>query len=455
MAEVVGLVASSFTLLEIAEKVTSGLFRLKRLWDEVKDVPETIGDILARLDVLLPVVVEIEKDFRDGSISAGNSAQNLSLSYSQNAINELTFVIDDLSRNIESAKRFRRNSARVKVVLKKETLSKYEKKLEWAIQLLLLAQQLHTIEPGIESPFDKPQTHQDQGTACGYPPRHRARIQLPRWITNKAWEISVAPGLCMNLRAYSVVPDTSPIFEYARQGHLDKMLALYSQGDASPFDMNEFGWSLFHVAGVAGQVSVMKYLMRLDVHSSDPHWPLWGIVACDSWEAADNYTTDTEEYFNFLIENGVFDEENYPKLRKWLEDLFIVGVDLDEYGKAEKNVLDDISPYERRLDPHSGSQSWRTLVLKDSIEYYKMLDLRVQTFTYGTTPKDWTFVWDYPTVEFAAEFWELIENPPLQIPGSWVDDTDSELWYEWMGTDDFHFRIGKRHAYGRIRGCEN
>ncbi|KAK7417611.1 hypothetical protein QQX98_004432 [Neonectria punicea] len=122
MAEVVGLVASSFTLLEVADKVTSGLFRLKRLWIEVKDVPETIGDILARLDVLLPVVVEIDKDFRKGSGLSGNSAATLSLSYCQNAINELTFVIDDLSRNIESARGFRRNAARLKVVLKKETV---------------------------------------------------------------------------------------------------------------------------------------------------------------------------------------------------------------------------------------------------------------------------------------------------------------------------------------------
>ncbi|KAK7417787.1 hypothetical protein QQZ08_011483 [Neonectria magnoliae] len=81
MAEVVGLVASSFTLLEVADKVTSGLFRLKRLWSEVKDVPEMIGDILARLDVLLPVVVEIDKDFRTGSGLSGNSAATLSLSY--------------------------------------------------------------------------------------------------------------------------------------------------------------------------------------------------------------------------------------------------------------------------------------------------------------------------------------------------------------------------------------
>lgn len=148
MAEVVGLVglvASSLTLLEVADKVTSGLFRLKRLWNEVKDVPEAIGDILTRLNVLIPVVVEIDEDIKEGSALSGNSAATLSLSYCQNAIDELTFVIDDLSHNIESVRGFRRNAARLKVVLKNETVSKYEKKLEWAIQLLLLAQQLHTM----------------------------------------------------------------------------------------------------------------------------------------------------------------------------------------------------------------------------------------------------------------------------------------------------------------------
>ncbi|KAF7552931.1 hypothetical protein G7Z17_g4000 [Cylindrodendrum hubeiense] len=145
MAELVGLVASSFTLLEVADKFTNGIFQLKRLWGQVKDVPETIREILARLDVLLPIVIEIEKDFGKGAAISGSSAAVLSLSYCQNAINELTSIIDDLSHNVESVERFKRNVARVKVVLKKDTLAKYERKLEWAIQLLLLAQQLHTM----------------------------------------------------------------------------------------------------------------------------------------------------------------------------------------------------------------------------------------------------------------------------------------------------------------------
>lgn len=149
MAEVVGLVASSLTLLEVADRVTRSLFQLKRLWDEVKDVPETIREILTRLDVLLPVVIEIDKDLQREPTMSGNSAAVLSLSYCQNAINELTSVIDDLSHNIESVRGFRRNAARVKVVLKKDALSKYERKLEWAIQLLLLAQQLHTMYAGL------------------------------------------------------------------------------------------------------------------------------------------------------------------------------------------------------------------------------------------------------------------------------------------------------------------
>lgn len=45
-------------------------------------------------------------------------------------------------------------------------------------------------------------------------------------------------------------------------------------------------------------------------------------------------------------------------------------------------------------------------------------------FKYGPEPEDWDIYWDEPTDMFAGEFWELIENPPPQIPGAWEEAFD-------------------------------
>ncbi|KAH6999568.1 hypothetical protein EDB80DRAFT_724903 [Ilyonectria destructans] len=661
MAEVVGLVASSLTLLEVADKVTRGLFQLKRLWDEVKDVPETIREILTRLDVLLPVVIEIDKDLQRGAAISGNSAAVLSLSYCQNAINELTSVIDDLSRNIESVKGFRRNAARVKVVLKKDALSKYERKLEWSIQLLLLAQQLHTIailrlqpeaivqclvsselsirpepdsgrhqdlSPSLEQivkdkpsqqisaafhlrnwtelPWRRPSvfgsfvyaSHPSEPDALLNPLNYCARLQLPRWITNKAWDIMVAPGPNISLRAYSVVPDDSPVFECVRTGDVDKMLDLFRQGAASPLDVDQDGWGLFQAACLHGKFSVMKILRQLDMRCLEmsPRYSwMAGYMHCIFGD-----DSVTEAFYHFLLENGVFHEENYDSdeewglhlsnsrilcatrpnalclvlphispdhrtlsacerlrsvniyrshpnslrlflrpdgsiiandirelqqqgislavlvallstaqtrrqtlptndwrrfrrdiiavteslsfqqgplgsilkyypelshqpigtafsaiivgtllslynwdgyeakndwmyqlntaLRNWLEDLSIAGVDLIEYGRIEMAILSSLNTSEKSFITLCGfvvqiSGNWFRTKRWD---YYQIGHFKLESFTYGPKPTDWSYVWDYPTENFSGEFWEMIDNMSLKVPGSWVEDSDSD-----------------------------
>ncbi|KAJ4148267.1 hypothetical protein LMH87_002746 [Akanthomyces muscarius] len=42
-------------------------------------------------------------------------------------------------------------------------------------------------------------------------------------------------------------------------------------------------------------------------------------------------------------------------------------------------------------------------------------------FSYGPEPKDWKFTWELQWEEMVGQFWELIDNPPLKLPGAWVD----------------------------------
>ncbi|KAF9878468.1 hypothetical protein CkaCkLH20_03960 [Colletotrichum karsti] len=38
--------------------------------------------------------------------------------------------------------------------------------------------------------------------------------------------------------------------------------------------------------------------------------------------------------------------------------------------------------------------------------------------------QDWKLIWDPATEEFARDFWQLVENPKLHVPGEWLSDSD-------------------------------
>jgi hypothetical protein len=96
-------------------------------------------------------------------------------------------------------------------------------------------------------------------------------------------------------------------------------------------------------------------------------------------------------------------------LKIWLMDLKSVGVDLEEFGRAEKDLYD------------SGA------IGKD---YHVSLRVggnhRLINFTYGTSPHDWHLWISENSDLFAGEFWDMVkceeEVMPGAMPRAWLDD---------------------------------
>jgi hypothetical protein len=151
MAEVLGVVASGIAVTQAAQSLGVIVLSLSRLWREVRDVPETIRQVLEDIEITGHLVGVIEAEFEEAlSTSAVPSTpltklQCLIIQRCRQAHKDLGDLVEDLRADIASSRKRKRLSARVQVVLKKDTLEAYERRLQKALRFLGFAVQMHLV----------------------------------------------------------------------------------------------------------------------------------------------------------------------------------------------------------------------------------------------------------------------------------------------------------------------
>jgi hypothetical protein len=146
MAEILGIVASSITVAEASAKTGFAVLKLKRLWDEIQNVPDTITDLMAQVEVLDPIIWEMEHEINEtrSAISPllyDDAGIRKSTQYCRQAVDGLTSIVNDLHAQVNAQQALRRRKAKIKVVLKSDVLHIYEKRLRGAVNMLGIAQQ--------------------------------------------------------------------------------------------------------------------------------------------------------------------------------------------------------------------------------------------------------------------------------------------------------------------------
>ncbi|KAI2469516.1 hypothetical protein F4781DRAFT_213381 [Annulohypoxylon bovei var. microspora] len=657
MAEALAVAASGIAIAQISAQVGGAVFKLKQLWEEVKDVPDDIADLMEQIDCLSPVLWEAENNFNQGDLPPlvwDRLASTSNTLYCRKALQSLTAMVDELNHHINSARKGRRKIAAVKVLLKKDSLKKMEKRLENAIRMLTLAQQsylvaLTKVQPDIiiqrfatlTLRGDHWQTQQvtsestpetRERTALSRPPKwpdekniiarprrglfakptrpgifgkilvdsfasgHAILLQAPAWLSQRSWElhsIKANGDWKFYLRSYSLIPQGSEIVKLVRKGSPNDMQKLFDAGLASPYDRDQFGYTLLHRASHYQNFQVINYLIDIGVSSFERDnygkYPAdsmlisselifdlllsdktlakrflvfsrlnylgdeddeeiqishtecncrYGMGDLEMYRAllpyqcpshtntslesrmdavdqalksdycspevikailepelsnkpqaircsipsaiitsvalamghscvyVDNqdwsvtghgfFCSDKQDWFTFAVDvirltpdlhvtselpaghwklpgntalmciaSGFVFEVTYiasethhfsvkfaAVLNFWLEALKFAGVDLDAYGYREHEIF--VGHDNHRFEVHYYRSPG------DSEELpFSAFDL--VGFRFGPDLEDWEFYWNEPTDEFAGDFWDLIENPPLHIPGSWVD----------------------------------
>ena len=144
MAEVIGVVSGVLTLAGVAGKAGASVLTLKRLWDEVKDVPDSINFLMMQLEHLNPVLQDMENEFSQVRAAIQNDSRtHLSQQYARQAVQDLEGLVNDLQQQVSCKKGMKGNIAKFKVTLKKDLIRGYQERLQHALQLVSLSQQTH------------------------------------------------------------------------------------------------------------------------------------------------------------------------------------------------------------------------------------------------------------------------------------------------------------------------
>ncbi|KAK8025283.1 hypothetical protein PG990_003106 [Apiospora arundinis] len=246
-------------------EVLGAVFKLKRLWDEIKNVPKTIADLMMQIECLDPAIWEAETHFANTGLPPelwDDAAARKSANCCRIALQKLTDLVSDLAVQVNSARRMNSKLAYLKVLLKKDDLRVLEKRLETAVRMLQSAQNgymitLLKLQPDIivAKAFQQSRLFRQEMTNASL--QHEA-------TTRK-----------FNLRVYNVRSKFSSVFTAAQNGYVEKLQGLFDNGKTSPFDQDTLGRTLAHCGAMGTSVDTLKLLVDMGISISDPDHNRW------------------------------------------------------------------------------------------------------------------------------------------------------------------------------------
>ncbi|KAI3533968.1 hypothetical protein CABS03_10590 [Colletotrichum abscissum] len=144
MAEALGVASSVIAVVDLTAKVAGASIKLINLWKEIKNVPDALLEKAERLRDFEYFLLETESQAADSPMPqrAWNSALlQKYISRTRAALKDLQEMVDQLYARVTDPRKFKRNLASAKAVLRKEDLSALDSKLNLALELFKLARE--------------------------------------------------------------------------------------------------------------------------------------------------------------------------------------------------------------------------------------------------------------------------------------------------------------------------
>ncbi len=96
MAEVLGIAASGIAVAQGAQVLCQAVLTISRLWGEVRDVPDTIQNLVEDLELAGQIIGAIEVELLESSPESLSTLQRLVVKCCRQALKDLTDLVDDL-----------------------------------------------------------------------------------------------------------------------------------------------------------------------------------------------------------------------------------------------------------------------------------------------------------------------------------------------------------------------
>lgn len=117
------------------------------------------------------------------------------------------------------------------------------------------------------------------------------------------------------------------------------------------------------------------------------------------WIIMSKFHSNSPQIFDCILQSAI---------RSWVKVLYANGVNLLEYGHRQR-----CSGFYNRDGRIPG---------KAQEACHRHTYFRLVGITCGALPEQWKVWWSVYGLEYAGEFWHMVEDPVLRIPGGWKDD---------------------------------
>ncbi|KAK1996515.1 hypothetical protein LX36DRAFT_722855 [Colletotrichum falcatum] len=142
MAEILGVVASGINIASLAGSILKVGFKTSELLKEVQQYPTEIAERLQDLQLLALNIGQSEK--AQPALPSQPALEHARLQC-QRCLSELQLALEDFSTKISQARGLKRSITVAKVVLKRDTLDRIERRLKHAFDTLMLAHQVYVM----------------------------------------------------------------------------------------------------------------------------------------------------------------------------------------------------------------------------------------------------------------------------------------------------------------------
>ncbi|TGO16587.1 hypothetical protein BTUL_0026g00400 [Botrytis tulipae] len=141
MAEVLGTIASGISIAQLAGNLASSIIKLKNYWDQIQDAPDDIALLVHEIEshhAILRSILEKQAQLTVSCQPTGGFFDQ-SIRLCQNASLKLDGLVNALTIDINSNRKWKRTMGAANVLLKAEKLKKLKKRMKNATRSMHLA----------------------------------------------------------------------------------------------------------------------------------------------------------------------------------------------------------------------------------------------------------------------------------------------------------------------------